>query len=310
MDTLDRITHGHGGRVYLAKDACCRAARVREGYPRRAAFDTIRAEAAGMPPQVRLGALSAARPVTRDIGLALVIGATSDIGRAIARRLAAEGWALQLAGRDPARIGAEAADLRVRTGAGVSEHCCDVLVADGGAALVNGLEPCPDVAVCVVGSLGDQHEERAGSLGGRTGHADQLQRSGPAAGRARPPVRDPRQRRAGGRQLGRRRPRPRHELRLRLGQGRVHHVPVRPAQPAGGIRRSRRYRQTWLRAHTDDRGHGPAARTDCHAGGGRGRRWSTRSGAGETSSTCVACGARSCWRFRALPERVFKRLRI
>lgn len=46
MDALDRITHAHGGRVYLAKDACCRAERVRQGYPRRAAFDTIR-EAAG-----------------------------------------------------------------------------------------------------------------------------------------------------------------------------------------------------------------------------------------------------------------------
>ena len=49
IDALDRITHAHGGRVYLAKDACCRAERVRAGYPRRAAFDTIRAEAAGAP---------------------------------------------------------------------------------------------------------------------------------------------------------------------------------------------------------------------------------------------------------------------
>ena len=37
-------------------------------------------------------------------GTALVIGATSDVGRAVARRLAAGGWALLLAGRDPARV--------------------------------------------------------------------------------------------------------------------------------------------------------------------------------------------------------------
>ena len=34
---------------------------------------------------------------------ALVISVTSDIGRAIARRLADSGWVLQLAGRDPGR---------------------------------------------------------------------------------------------------------------------------------------------------------------------------------------------------------------
>ena len=37
------------------------------------------------------------------IETALVIGATSDIGRAIAHALAEEGCALQLAARDPAR---------------------------------------------------------------------------------------------------------------------------------------------------------------------------------------------------------------
>ena len=35
---------------------------------------------------------------------ALVIGATSDIGRAIAHTLAEDGCALQLAARDPARL--------------------------------------------------------------------------------------------------------------------------------------------------------------------------------------------------------------
>ena len=103
-------------------------------------------------------------PTNNDIGLALVIGATSDIGRAIARRLAGEGCALQLAGRDPARLGAEAADLRVRTGVDVTEHYCDVLAADGGVALANGLEPCPDAAVCVIGSLGNQRESERDPL--------------------------------------------------------------------------------------------------------------------------------------------------
>ena len=44
---LDTITHAHGGRVYLAKDACCGPERVRQGYPRLDEFNAIRAGAAG-----------------------------------------------------------------------------------------------------------------------------------------------------------------------------------------------------------------------------------------------------------------------
>ena len=89
---------------------------------------------------------------------ALVIGATADIGRAIARRLADGGWTLQLAARDPARLEREAQDLRVRTGVTVTAHHCDVLEDDGGASMLNALDPFPDIAVCVVGLLGNQAE--------------------------------------------------------------------------------------------------------------------------------------------------------
>ena len=91
---------------------------------------------------------------------ALVIGATSDIGRAIARKLADGGWRLQLAARDPERLEREAQDLRVRTGVAVTSHRCDVLRDDGGASIFNELDPLPDVAVCVVGLLGDQAENQ------------------------------------------------------------------------------------------------------------------------------------------------------
>ena len=92
------------------------------------------------------------------IETALVIGATSDIGRAIARQLAEGGSALQLAGRDPARLGREAKDLRVRTGVAVTAHRRDVLDDEGGASFLPDLDPLPDTAVCVVGLLGDQKE--------------------------------------------------------------------------------------------------------------------------------------------------------
>ena len=96
--------------------------------------------------------------MSENTGTALVIGATSDVGRAIARKLAGDGWALQLAARDSAKLEREAQDLRVRAVAAVTSHCCDVLREDGGASVLDTLDPLPTVAVCVVGLLGDQSE--------------------------------------------------------------------------------------------------------------------------------------------------------
>ena len=89
---------------------------------------------------------------------ALVVGATSRIGDAMARRLAAEVGILQLAGRDPERLEREAGDLRGRGVESVSVHRCDVLAADGGASVLEALDPFPDIVVCVVGGAGDQRE--------------------------------------------------------------------------------------------------------------------------------------------------------
>ena len=92
----------------------------------------------------------------KDRETALIIGATSDIGRAIARRLARDGCALQLAARHAEDLAEEVQDMRARTAGAVTAHRCDVLDADGGASLLDTLEVLPDVAVCVVGLAGDQ----------------------------------------------------------------------------------------------------------------------------------------------------------
>ena len=89
---------------------------------------------------------------------ALVIGATSDIGRAIARRLAKDGYSMQLAARDPAQLEREKQDLRVHTNATVTSYLTDVLQADNGLSLLHELDPLPDIAVCAIGLLGDHNE--------------------------------------------------------------------------------------------------------------------------------------------------------
>ena len=93
-------------------------------------------------------------------GTALVIGATSDIGRAIARKLGENGWMLQLAARDSTRLEREAQDIRLRAGATVVLRRCDVLDEDNGVSMIDALDPLPDVAICVVGLLGDQQESQ------------------------------------------------------------------------------------------------------------------------------------------------------
>lgn len=95
-----------------------------------------------------------------DANSVLILGATSDIARAIARRFAERGAAMQLAGRDLDTLEREAADLRHRYEVTVTVHRVDILDPATHASLLDGLEPLPDVAVCAVGSMGDQGENQ------------------------------------------------------------------------------------------------------------------------------------------------------
>lgn len=86
----------------------------------------------------------------------LVVGATSDIGRATAIAYANAGWRIVLAARNVAEAQRNADDIATRTGAPVAVHPFDVLETDRFAAFVDGLPALPDTVACVVGELGDQ----------------------------------------------------------------------------------------------------------------------------------------------------------
>lgn len=86
----------------------------------------------------------------------LLLGALSDIGRALARHYAAHGWRVQLAARRAERLHPEAQDLRIRHQAEVQTFEFDARDTASHAAFYAALQPAPDLVICVFGVLGEQ----------------------------------------------------------------------------------------------------------------------------------------------------------
>lgn len=86
----------------------------------------------------------------------LVLGGSSDIGRATALAFAGKGWTIQLAGRDMPTLQREVDDLAARANVPVAAIAFDVLQTGSFRAFVDALPALPDVVVCVVGLLGEQ----------------------------------------------------------------------------------------------------------------------------------------------------------
>jgi decaprenylphospho-beta-D-erythro-pentofuranosid-2-ulose 2-reductase len=91
----------------------------------------------------------------------LILGAHSDIGRALARAYAASGRPVILAARNAARLENDANDIRIRHEVEVRIVEMDVLDTAGHRGILDGLAPFPDTVVTVVGLLGDQTAARS-----------------------------------------------------------------------------------------------------------------------------------------------------
>ncbi|MCB9234152.1 MAG: SDR family oxidoreductase [Bacteroidia bacterium] len=91
---------------------------------------------------------------------ALILGATSDIARAVSQQFATHGYHLYLAGRNWEAIHAEASDLKIRFQVEAVPVRFDVLDFDSHAAIWNGLNPKPEVVVCVVGYMPEQEDSQ------------------------------------------------------------------------------------------------------------------------------------------------------
>jgi decaprenylphospho-beta-D-erythro-pentofuranosid-2-ulose 2-reductase len=85
----------------------------------------------------------------------LILGATSDIGCALARKYASKGYAVQLAGRNLPQLNSISADISIRYGVACSVHKFDALDFDGHSAFYDALPVKPDSTICVMGYMQD-----------------------------------------------------------------------------------------------------------------------------------------------------------
>lgn len=91
----------------------------------------------------------------------LILGATSDIGLAIARKFASEKYDVQLAGRNPAQLKPLQSDIEIRYGVGCSTHQFDAMNFETHQLFYNSLSPKPAISIYVIGYMTDN--EKAGN---------------------------------------------------------------------------------------------------------------------------------------------------
>lgn len=87
---------------------------------------------------------------------ALILGAKSDIARALAHRFASEGFDISMAARKAVELENDVKDLQIRYGIKVETVEFDALAYDSHADVYRGLASKPSVVICAVGYLGDQ----------------------------------------------------------------------------------------------------------------------------------------------------------
>lgn len=94
-------------------------------------------------------------------GSILILGARSDMGKAVAHCFAQLGHPIQLAARSVAELEPSRADIQLRYDVPVSLHEFDVLATANLDSFVEALPELPEVAVCAVGLMGTQSESEA-----------------------------------------------------------------------------------------------------------------------------------------------------
>lgn len=86
----------------------------------------------------------------------LILGASSDIARAIAHEFASHGWNTVLAGRNLDSLARDAGDVKLRYGVEARAVAFDALDFGSHSTFWNSFSEKPGCVICVFGYLGDQ----------------------------------------------------------------------------------------------------------------------------------------------------------
>lgn len=88
----------------------------------------------------------------------LILGATSDIGFAIAKKFASEKYAIQLAARNVDQLKSFQSDIEIRYSAICTTHAFDADNFGSHQSFYDSLNPKPDVTVYVIGYMNDNEK--------------------------------------------------------------------------------------------------------------------------------------------------------
>src|ERR1700744_3771067 len=89
---------------------------------------------------------------------ALILGATSDIGIAIAKKFADQKYNVQLGARKPELLQPLESDIKIRYGVDCSAYAFDALQFQSHEAFFTGLNPKPSVTIVVFGVMDEEDE--------------------------------------------------------------------------------------------------------------------------------------------------------
>ena len=87
---------------------------------------------------------------------ALILGATSDIGVAIAKKFASEKFNIVLAARKPDYLKPLESDIRIRYNVNCTSVTFDALSYEGHTRFFDAILPKPDISICVFGILDEE----------------------------------------------------------------------------------------------------------------------------------------------------------
>jgi decaprenylphospho-beta-D-erythro-pentofuranosid-2-ulose 2-reductase len=90
----------------------------------------------------------------------LILGGTSDMAIAIAKKFASASYQVQLAARKIDQLKPLQSDLQIRYNAVCTLHSFDALNYSSHESFLQSLDPKPDVTICVFGYLGDAMKAR------------------------------------------------------------------------------------------------------------------------------------------------------